>query len=99
MKRFLALSFLLPLLLCGETISFSNGKHPETATVSPALRLTPRRIALANGKQFSLNLPEGFDIKVAQEGLRRVRFMALSPDNRIFVTDMYNRADNKRGAV
>ncbi|HEX5735337.1 MAG TPA: PQQ-dependent sugar dehydrogenase [Blastocatellia bacterium] len=92
MKRLLAVAFLLPLILCGE-------KRAETAAVSPALKLTPRRIALANGKQFSLNLPEGFDIKVAQDGLRRVRFMALSPDNRIFVTDMYNRADNKRGAV
>lgn len=92
MKRFLAVAFLLPLILCGE-------KRAETSTANPALKLTPRRIALANGKQFSLNLPEGFDIKVAQQGLRRVRFMALSPDNRIFVTDMYNRADNKRGAV
>ncbi|HJQ69187.1 MAG TPA: PQQ-dependent sugar dehydrogenase [Blastocatellia bacterium] len=88
MRRLLAVAFLIPLFVCGAT-----------PAAGPALKLTPRRIALANGKQFSLNLPEGFDIRVAQEGLRRVRFMALSPDNRIFVTDMYNRADNKRGAV
>ena len=25
--------------------------------------------------------------------------MAKSPDNRIFVTDMYNLTDNKRGSV
>ncbi|HKV40471.1 MAG TPA: PQQ-dependent sugar dehydrogenase, partial [Blastocatellia bacterium] len=29
----------------------------------------------------------------------RVRFMATAPDNRIFVTGMYNLADNKRGKV
>ncbi|MFN2407181.1 MAG: sorbosone dehydrogenase family protein, partial [Pyrinomonadaceae bacterium] len=29
----------------------------------------------------------------------RVRFMARSPDNRIFVTDMLNLSDNRRGAV
>jgi glucose/arabinose dehydrogenase len=65
----------------------------------PALKLTPRTITLQNGKSFSLNVPEGFDISVAAEGLKRLRFMAKAPDGRIFVTDMYNRADNKRGVV
>jgi glucose/arabinose dehydrogenase len=64
-----------------------------------ALKLVPHRISLADGKTFSLNLPEGFDITVAAEGLKRVRFMARSPDDRIFVTDMYNLTDNSRGAV
>ena len=62
-------------------------------------RLVPHRISLAKGKSFVLNLPEGFDITVAAQGLKRVRFMAKSPDNRIFVTDMYNLTDNKRGVV
>lgn len=52
-----------------------------------------------NGKQFTLNLAEGFAINVAAEGLKRVRFMAESPDKRIFVTDMYSLADNRKGAV
>jgi glucose/arabinose dehydrogenase len=38
-------------------------------------------------------------IDVAAQGLRRVRFMAVSPDHRVFVTDMYNRADNSLGKV
>ena len=59
----------------------------------------PHRISLANGKTFDLNLPEGFEIKVAAQGLKRVRFMAKSPDGRIFVTDMYNLADNSKGVV
>ncbi|HZS08850.1 MAG TPA: PQQ-dependent sugar dehydrogenase [Blastocatellia bacterium] len=67
--------------------------------MSHPLKLRPHRITLSGGKSFALNLPEGFDITVAAEGLKRVRFMAKSPDNRIFVTDMYNRTDNKRGAV
>jgi glucose/arabinose dehydrogenase len=65
----------------------------------PALKLTPRVITLRDGKSFSLRVPEEFDIFVAAEGLKRVRFMAKAPDGRIFVTDMYNRADNTRGAV
>ncbi|MEP6569541.1 MAG: PQQ-dependent sugar dehydrogenase [Acidobacteriota bacterium] len=63
------------------------------------LKLVPHRIALANGKTFSLNLPEGFDISVAAQGLKRVRFMAQAPDYRIFVTDMYNLTDNTKGVV
>jgi glucose/arabinose dehydrogenase len=65
----------------------------------PALKLTPRAITLRDGKSFFLKVPEEFDISVAAEGLKRVRFMAKAPDGRIFVTDMYNRADNKRGVV
>ena len=61
--------------------------------------LVPHRITLANGKSFELNLPEGYGISVAAQGLKRVRFMAESPDKRIFVTDMYNLTDNRRGVV
>ncbi len=65
----------------------------------PNSRLTPHRISLANGRSFNLNLPSNFEISIAAQGLKRIRFMAKSPDNRIFVTDMYNLEDNKRGAV
>lgn len=64
-----------------------------------ALKLVPHKITLANGRTFNLNLPVGMGIKVAVQGLKRVRFMAKSPDDRIFVTDMYNLTDNKKGAV
>lgn len=64
-----------------------------------AQRLRPHHITLANGKSFDLNLPDGYEISVAAQGLKRVRFMALSPDNRIFVTDMFNLTDNRRGIV
>ncbi len=64
-----------------------------------AQKLTPHHITLANGKSFDLNLPSGYEISVAAQGLKRVRFMALSPDNRLFVTDMFNLSDNRRGVV
>src|SRR5918911_1788376 len=63
------------------------------------LKLTPHKITLSKGVTFNLNLPEEFEIIVAAEGLKRVRFMARSPDDRIFVTDMYNLTDNRKGAV
>jgi len=77
-------------------LSFITGFFQATVL---AQKLTPHHISLANGKSFDLNLPNGYEISVAAQGLKRVRFMALSPDNRIFVTDMYNRTDNRRGVV
>ena len=63
------------------------------------LKLVPQPIRLMDGRAFTLNLPEGFEISVAAQGLRRVRFFARSPDGRIFVTDMHSLADNRLGAV
>jgi len=62
-------------------------------------KLVPHKITLKDGKSFSLNLPAEFEIIPAAEGLKRVRFFAKAPDGRIFVTDMFNLTDNKRGAV
>src|ERR1043166_3764387 len=62
-------------------------------------KLVPHKITLKSGKSFDLNLPAEFEIIPAVEGLKRVRFFAKAPDGRIFVTDMYNLTDNKRGAV
>jgi glucose/arabinose dehydrogenase len=61
--------------------------------------LTPHPIHLADGKTLTLQLPPEFAIDVAVQGLHRVRFLAKSPDGRIFATDMYALADNNRGAV
>jgi glucose/arabinose dehydrogenase len=63
------------------------------------VKLAPHKITLKNGKSFSLNLPAGYEIIPAAEGLKRVRFFAKAPDGRIFVTDMYNLTDNTKGAV
>ncbi len=64
-----------------------------------APRLFPQRVTLSDGRAFTLNLPEGFRLSVAAQGLKRVRFMAKSPDGRIFVTDMHDLTDNRKGAV
>jgi glucose/arabinose dehydrogenase len=64
-----------------------------------APKLVAQRVFLSCDRSFELNLPEGFGISPAAQGLKRVRFMARSPDGRVFVTDMYNLADNTRGTV
>ncbi len=70
---------------------------PIYAAAQPPL--VPQSITLSNGTSFTLNLPADFEIIPAADGLKRVRFFAKAPDGRIFVTDMYNLADNKRGAI
>src|SRR5215510_13713938 len=62
-------------------------------------KLSPHPITLANGRTFSLNLPADFDISVAAEGLKRIRFMTKAPDGRIFVTDMHDLSDNSLGSI
>ncbi|MEW6128498.1 MAG: PQQ-dependent sugar dehydrogenase [Acidobacteriota bacterium] len=71
----------------------------EETIDSKPLKLAPRKIALGGGKFLSLNVPQGFEITMAADGLKRPRFFAKSPDNRIFLTTMWTRADNSKGAV
>ncbi len=68
------------------------------AALAQAPALVPQNITVGK-RSFALNLPPEFSISVAAQGLKRVRFMAKSPDGRIFVSDMYNLADNTRGVV
>ncbi len=62
-------------------------------------KLVPNKISLKDGKDFTLNLPPDYQIMPAVEGLKRVRFFARSPEGRIFVTDMFDMTDNRKGAV
>ena len=79
----------LPVILL---LSFSIAAAAQT-------KLTPHPISLNDGRKFALNLPADYEITPAAEGFKRVRFFAKAPDGRIFVTDMYNLTDNKRGAI
>ncbi len=80
------------LLFCLFSVIFSVGVFSQT-------RLAPQKITLKNGRTFSLNLPADYEIIPAAEGLKRVRFFAKAPDGRIFVTDLHDLTDNKKGAV
>jgi glucose/arabinose dehydrogenase len=63
------------------------------------LKLTDQSIILKNKLSFILKVPAGYHISVAAEGLNRPRFFTKSPDGRLFITDMYDRTDNKKGKV
>ena len=70
-----------------------------TVSAIAQIKLVPQKISLRNGSEFSLNLPENYEIIPAAENLSRVRFFAVAPDGRIFVTDMLNMDDNTQGKV
>ena len=70
-----------------------------TAKAFSQTKLVPQKITLKSGRIFTLNVADGFMVTPAVEGLKRVRFFAKSPDGRIFVTDMFNLTDNKRGVI
>lgn len=70
-----------------------------TGSAQKTLKLVSQPVLLKKGLSFSLQVPEGYKIAVAAEGLNRPRFFSKSPDGRLFVTDMYDRSDNKKGKV
>ena len=77
----------------------SNGER-EVFNISPStIKKDSIVINLANGINFKLAVPTGYKISIAAEGLKRLRFMAISPDGKLFCTDMYDKSDNKRGSV
>jgi glucose/arabinose dehydrogenase len=92
-------SFVSLAEICFASITLLLAAIGVHAQNSGALQFVPHAIALANGKTFQLNLPDGFDVSIAAQGLKRPRFMAKAPDGRIFATDMYNLADNSLGTI
>lgn len=72
----------------------------DTINSSPAsIQLLPKLIRLSAGDSFYLNIPAGYNIAVAAELKTRLRFLAKSPDGRLFATDMHDLSDNKKGKV
>lgn len=63
------------------------------------LKLVKHPVRLKNNLSFDLQIPQGYKLAVSAEGLERPRFFAKSPDGRLFITDMHDRSDNKKGRV
>jgi len=95
--------FKTRMLRTGAVLSliFCVAAMPAVCSAQSAaeIKLTPHVVRLKAKRPFSLLLPAEFTIAPAAEGLQRVRFMAKSPDGRIFVTSMHDLSDNSEGAV
>ena len=91
------LATLLALVVCA-TPAVAQGSRSVSAP-APQPRLVSQRIELRDGRTIALRVHPDLDIAIAAEGLRRVRGMAMSPDGRLFVTDMFDKSDNRRGTI
>jgi glucose/arabinose dehydrogenase len=67
--------------------------------VNAQVTLGQQAVLLKKGIVLNLKIPKGYHISVAADGMRRLRFLAKSPDGRLFGTDMHSLADNKRGKI
>ena len=59
-----------------------------TPTQLPTLELANTTVKHTDGTNQKFRVPEGLCVKVAAEGVGKARFMAWSPDQRLFVPDM-----------
>lgn len=64
-----------------------------------AIPLISAEVHLAKGLSFSWKIPTGYELLVASEGMERLRFITPSPDGRLFLTDMHDLTDNRKGRV
>ncbi len=108
MKKIL---FALPLILVLLGAGCTNGQFfdepldngtPLSTSTPPSVSSpapTTTTVKLKNGRAFSLTHPNDHTLSVAAEGYQRLRFMAKSPDNRLFLGEMYNASDTRRGKV
>ncbi len=84
------------MLLLASVLATAQSPAAQSAAEP---QLAPHTFPARHGDSLTLSLPPQFGINVALTGLHRVRFFAMAPDQRLFVTDMYDRTDNRRGTV
>lgn len=94
---------LLLLVIAALPLLASSPAEPPAPHPAPArakrVKLTPHAIRLGDSTAFSLLAPATSSIHVAAEGMGRLRFMAMSPDGRLFATDMHTLDDNEKGRI
>ncbi|MES2436981.1 MAG: glucose/sorbosone dehydrogenase [Patescibacteria group bacterium] len=101
MKKVYLIIFLVIIVgLIGSIVTYKKAPEiinpPEVVKVDQMIQHTVTR---ANGSSIVLTAPESYSINVAAEGLGRARFMAWSPDGKLFVTDMHDLSDNSLGKI
>lgn len=71
----------------------------KVASVTPPIVRTPRTVTFSDGTEATFQLAEDFDIAVVAENLGKARFIAQSPDGRLFIPDMVNMNLSGEGSI
>src|SRR3990167_5263440 len=66
---------------------------------STPIKLEQRTVTFANGSEATYELASEFDLAVAAEGLGKARFIAMSPDKRLFIPDMVDWNLSREGRI
>ncbi|MCH7882905.1 PQQ-dependent sugar dehydrogenase [Patescibacteria group bacterium] len=82
-------------ILNNTQIKVGDGK----SDVLPTINLVPRIIIFEDGTEVMFEVAEDFNISVAAEGLGKARFMAMSPDGRMFVPDLVSMNLSHEGKI
>jgi glucose/arabinose dehydrogenase len=82
---------------CQKNTAISIQDQEENNQVT-AVSTTTKTVKV-NGKDITFTIAGNYDLTVAASGLGRTRFMAMSPDNRLFVTDLKDLSDNSQGKI
>ena len=77
----------------------STDKETPALAHHEAIALRDVSLTLQRGTTLDLRIPNDVEMNVASEGMKRSRFMAESPDGRLFITDLIDMSDNSRGIV
>lgn len=81
-----------------KTIVFEAPTAQEPVELPP-LTLVTRTVRTASGQELTFQIAEPFNIAVAAEDLGRARFMAMSPDGRLFVPDLVDYNLSRSGKI
>jgi len=73
------------LLVCASAIFFAQQKDLPAPFATPAANNRPRVIPQPEGSK--LDVPQGFQIEIWQEGFKVPRFMMLGPSNEVILSD------------
>ena len=90
--------FLIGQRMSTVTVDSQNLNSPPSAQAALA-QLRPVRLTLSGERTISLRVPTNYSITVAADGFKRLRFMAWSPDHRLFVGEMTSASDTNTGRV
>lgn len=72
---------------------------PAVTTSRVLVGMKQETVSLENGRMLRLSYPQGYDLSVAAQGQKKLRFMAQSPDRRLFVGEMESASDSSNGRV
>jgi len=107
MKTFL-LALVGLIIIGGAAVWFTRdeaGSPPPTKgevvtpITSETSTLVPKTVTFADKSEATFRLQKEFNISVAAEGLGKARFMAWSPDGRLFIADMVNWNLSHKGRI